>query len=80
MGNNLALALLDLTQAGASLLIKSSLEPHQEVELELYSSGYPKHIRVPGSVVWSVAAQEGAYCIGVRFDRYLAYADLQRLT
>jgi hypothetical protein len=80
IGPDLALALLDLSQAGASLLAKEALGPKQPVVVELYGVAYPKEVHVPGRVARCAPAPEGAYRVAVRFERYLTYAELQCLT
>jgi hypothetical protein len=74
------LSLLELSQTGASLLLKSALEPNQSVEVELFGVGYPKTVRVEARVVRCAATPEGAYHVGLRFERNLPYPELQRLT
>jgi hypothetical protein len=80
LGPDLALALLDLSQTGARLLVKSALPLKQPVELELYGVAYPKTVRIEALVVHCAPTQEGAYHVGVRFERYLPYPELVRLT
>jgi hypothetical protein len=79
-GPDLALALIDLSQTGASLLVKVALEPKQPVELELYAVGYNKNYRVEAVVVRCEPTPEGTYLVGVRFERYLTYTELLRIT
>jgi hypothetical protein len=80
LGPNLALSLLELSQTGASLLVKTALEPNQPVELELDGACYPKTVRVEARVVRSAPAPDGAYHVGLRFKRDLPAATLSRLT
>jgi hypothetical protein len=77
---DLARALLDLSLTGARLLLKEPLEPRQALVLELYHVAHPKEVRVESRVARWAATPEGAYLIGVRFERNLPYAELQRLT
>jgi hypothetical protein len=80
LGPDLALALLDLAQSGASLLVKAPLEPKQLVVIELDGVICPKPVSLDAQVVRCDPTPEGAYVVGVRFQRNLPYAELQRLT
>jgi hypothetical protein len=79
MGRNLAVAMLDLSESGARLIVKAPVTPGETVELLLSGPGVPKPCRGPGRVVWSVLLPDGTHAIGVALDKRLAYADLQRL-
>jgi hypothetical protein len=79
IGPDLAVALMDLSQVGALILLKAALEPKQRVVLELYSVASPKPVNVEARVVRCEPAAEGTCLVGVRFERNLPYAELQRL-
>jgi hypothetical protein len=80
LGPDLALALLDLSQTGALLLLKVPLELKQPVAVELFSTAYPKPVSVDARVARCTPTPEGTYLVGVRFERNLSYADVHRLT
>jgi hypothetical protein len=79
LGPNLALAILDVSEAGIRLRVRELLEPGQEVEIGLEGLANSRPLRVPASVVWCVPTAEGDYCVGLQFDRRLTYADLHML-
>ncbi|MFQ3649662.1 MAG: PilZ domain-containing protein [Gemmataceae bacterium] len=78
LGPNIAIQLLDLSESGVRLLLREPMELGQEFELMLEGPGSrPK--RHLARVVWCVAAQDGSYVIGAKFDKYLPYPELLSL-
>lgn len=73
LGPNLALSVLDLSEAGVRLVVKTPLEPGREVSVGLEGQSHSRPILRVGAVVWCLAAADGAYCIGVRFEKELPY-------
>jgi hypothetical protein len=76
----MALTLLDVSETGARLLIQDSLAPGQEVEITFESIALHRPVKRTGTVVWCVAAQDGTYGVGVRFEKFLGFSDWQALT
>jgi hypothetical protein len=75
---DVALALLDLSENGARLVIREALAPGQRVYLVLEGPvGRPA--RRQGAVAWSVAAADGTYCVGVKLLRRLGEEELRSL-
>jgi hypothetical protein len=79
LGPNVALAALDVSEQGARLVLKEPLEPGQQAQIHLSGLGYRRPLKVLATVVWVVPAADGTYCVGLRFDKSLRYADLQLL-
>jgi hypothetical protein len=79
LGPNIALSLLDVSEAGARVVVKEPLKPRQEVEVTFCGIGHRKPVRVVADVVWCVPAGPGTYLIGLRLQRYLTYQDLHEL-
>jgi hypothetical protein len=79
LGSNLARGLLDVSESGARLRVHSELKPGGEVQIGLLGPGHMRPVKLEARVVWCVAAAEGDFIAGVEFQRYLSYADLQRL-
>jgi hypothetical protein len=79
LGTNQAVSLLDVSETGIRLVVKSALEKGQEIILELLGPGHIRPVKVPAIVIWSVATADGTHCIGARFQRRLPYADMQKL-
>jgi hypothetical protein len=79
LGPNLAISLLDISESGVRLTLKSGLEPGQEVNLTLESVAHIRPLKSKGKIIWCVAAQDGSFCVGVRLDKYLPYQEIARL-
>jgi hypothetical protein len=78
LGANLAVSVLDLSESGVRLVVKTELRPGQgvEVHLEHLTS---RAVKVPAEVVWCLPGADGRFVVGARFVRPLAYADLLAL-
>jgi len=79
LGANLAMALLDVSESGVRLTLKSALEPGQEVNLAFEGIGHRRPLKSNGKVVWCVPAQDGSFCVGIRLDKYLPYQEISKL-
>ena len=79
-GPNLALAVLDLSETGARLVIKEALEPGRKVYINLEGKEDARPVLRGGDVVWSLPTADGRYCIGVHFHKPLQPGDLLSLT
>jgi len=77
VGNvQLAQALLDVSRSGARLLVRSELEKGTVVQIAL---PWPTKAQQPAetaTVAWCVAAANGAFCVGVQFQRVLSEEEL----
>jgi hypothetical protein len=80
LGPNLAVSILDISETGIRLMVNRSLEKNEEIEINLLSLGNPRPMKLLANVVWSVAAAEGNYCVGARFQKRIQYSDFSRLT
>jgi hypothetical protein len=79
-GRNLASVVLDLSEAGARLLVTAPLEAGQEVVLGVEGPAYQQPLRRHGTVVWSYQVTEGVHAVGVRLDERLDGDDIQQVT
>jgi hypothetical protein len=79
LGRNIALAVLDVSETGARLMVREALEPGREVEVGLEGLGHRRPVKCTGRVIWSLETAEGTYCVGIHFQRALPYADLLQL-
>ena len=79
LGANLALAMLDLSEDGAALLLKEPLQNGEEVQLEFSRAARYWHCCIPAEAVWCILAADDNYCAGLRFSRRLAYRDVQEM-
>lgn len=80
LGPNLALSLLDVSETGVRLVVKEDFKVRQEVEITLLGIGHQRPLQLMGEVTWCVATADGNHCVGVKFQRFLSYTDLQQLT
>ena len=80
LGPNLALAVLDVSEAGARLLLGAALPKGQEVEISLAGPGIQRDVTRLGEVVWSVQTADGSHCVGIRFHKRIEYSSLQDLS
>jgi len=79
LGPNVALKLLDVSEAGARLIVKVPLPEHIEIEVNLCGIGHRRPVKTIAEVIWCVPAAGGTYQVGLKFLRYLTYHDLQEL-
>jgi PilZ domain len=79
LGHNVAAAVLDVSEAGARLLLTVKLAEGAEFELNFESAG-SRPIKLLAIVVWSMESADGRFVTGVRFQKALSYADLQALS
>jgi hypothetical protein len=79
LGPNLAIKLLDVSETGARLVVSEELAAGQEVEVELEALGLKNRTKMVSSICWQLKLEDGSFCVGVRFDKQLNYADWQNL-
>jgi hypothetical protein len=76
LGADLAVALLDVSEYGARVLVQAALAKGQEIEIELESLAHSRPLKRLANVTWCVPTIHGSWCAGVRFQKILTYADL----
>lgn len=79
LGKDLAVALQDLSEEGARLLVKEEFPVGAEVEITLSGVGVQKRIVALATVIWCKAETQH-FSIGVRFRDRLSYVDFFNLT
>jgi hypothetical protein len=79
VGVNVAVSVLDLSDAGVRLILNAPLERNQELTVSLSVPGKGRPLKALARVVWSVETAEGTYCVGAAFHRRLAYGDFINL-
>jgi c-di-GMP-binding flagellar brake protein YcgR len=79
LGPDVAFKILDLSETGASLIVKAAVREGEDIELVFCSPGFPRPLSCPAEVVWSVALADGSHGIGVNFTKHLSTAQRQRL-
>jgi hypothetical protein len=79
LGTNLAVSLLDISESGVRLIIKSALDAGQEVNLTFEGIAHQRPLKSTGRIVWCVPTQDGNCCVGIKLDKYLPYQEIARL-
>jgi len=80
LGPNLTVKVLDLSETGACLIVKTALKQGEETELLLSGPSFARPLQCPAQVVWSVTLADGCHGIGVNFVKPLRSAERQRLS
>jgi len=79
LGGNMAVSVLDVSDAGIRLILSAPLERNQELSVCLSVPGKGRPLKALARVVWSVETAEGTYCVGAAFQRRLAHTDFLNL-
>jgi hypothetical protein len=79
LGPNVATAALDVSDSGARLIVKETMDLACEVEIIINAYGIRKPIRRVALVRWQLELAEGGYCIGAEFQKRIDYRDWQNL-
>jgi hypothetical protein len=67
-GQDLALAILDVSASGARLLVRGTLTIGQEVEVCMYPVTIPAGFQKTGRIAWAASLPGGYFSVGVQFD------------
>ena len=76
LGPNLAVHLLDLSEAGAGVFMKGALQQNDEVEVRLSVSGVRSSIKRIARVRWVTKLETGYFLMGLQFERPIPSADV----
>ena len=79
LGPNLALSVLDLSEAATRIAVKAALTAGQEVEINLSEPSLGRPVKRLAVVVWCVEREPGTWWSAAKFGRYLEYSELIRL-
>jgi hypothetical protein len=79
LGPNLTATILDISETGVRLILKTELPAGQDVEVLLHGGGYGKPCKRLAKVKWSLRLANGTFCTGIQFERAVRYAEIQRL-
>jgi hypothetical protein len=80
LGPNLGVALRELSETGAQLIVNEALEKRQEIEIEFHRPAHGRPLKVLAEVVWVRPEPGETFAVGTRFRRRLEYGDFQILT
>lgn len=78
-GPDTALAVVNLSDAGARLRLREPLEVGQLVEVDLLAPAWRQPVRRSGVVVWSREFEDGTCQAGIFFAKGLTPVDLRDL-
>lgn len=78
--DNLALALLDVSEGGLRVLLSEPLSRGQGTRVTLGGADRSEPVTLPATVVWCVDAPAGGYCVGLQLQPQLSEDDLSSLT
>lgn len=79
LGKDLAVAVQDVSEEGARLLVKEDLPTGTELEICLVGVGMAKRVAVVGNVMWC-KPEASHFSIGVKFRERMSYGDYFNLT
>ena len=80
LGANHALSVLDISETGLRLLVKTALNLGQEVLITLEGPGHPRPVKRIGRVIRSLTNDDGTFLVGIRLEKTLDYRDVANLT
>ena len=78
VGANIAVTVLDVSETGLRLVVRQELKPGHEFEINLSTVG-SKTVKTIAQVMWSVAAADGTFVVGAKFQKAISYPDLHDL-
>jgi Tfp pilus assembly protein PilZ len=79
-GANLTSAVLDLSQAGARLLVTAPLEVGEKVVLGVQGPSCPRALTLAGTVVWTLKVSTSGYAVGIRLKEHLGCDAIEQVT
>ena len=79
LGPDLALLLIDVSEDGVGVRLKSAVELKAEVEVELLAPGFRKPLKRQGIVRWVRQLEDGTFAAGIQLHRRLSYAEVDQI-
>lgn len=79
MGPDLSVGVVDISQEGVRIRLKTAVCPGEQVEVALWPPGGLRSVRGPAVVCWCRPAADGTAQAGVRFRVRLTANDLNKL-
>ena len=61
------------------MVLSTEVRRGQEIEISLENVSH-RPVKVMAEVIWALPTSDGHFCVGARFKRHLADADLLALT
>jgi PilZ domain len=79
LGQNLAIALVDVSEDGLGLRLKAALGFGEEITIELNLPGVGKPLKLVADVRWCTALGDGSFHVGVKLRRRLMHGEVSNL-
>jgi hypothetical protein len=79
-GPNLTSVVLDLSEAGARLIVTAPLEVGEEVVLGLEGPAYETPLTRSGKIVWSFQINAKGFAVGIRLEERFEGDDVEQVT
>ncbi len=79
LGNDLAVGVLDLSELGIGLILKSAVDEGQELMVYLATPGGSRVRTIPARVIWCQPLPDGNFRVGAEFARRMPYGELTDL-
>ena len=76
LGADVAVAIVDISDCGACLVVSAEFKKGEEAELILVGVGRSKPLKVMGEIRSCVPDGEDTFRVGLRFRKRVAYAEL----
>ena len=80
LGPNLAIALVDVSEVGARLMVKTPLEKGQTVVITLEGREHVRPIKLLASVNRSEQDADGVWQLAVLWEKRLTFAEIAKIT
>jgi hypothetical protein len=77
-GKRFAAQFLDISEGGLRIVIPASVN-EDWVDISILGPNIAKPIKRFAKVVWSLALKEGAFCVGLEFQRRLSFAEFLQI-
>jgi hypothetical protein len=68
-------SVLDVSETGIRLVLKTALPKGQEIEVRLENFSV-RPIKAAARIIWSMPTADGKFCAGASFDKPLPYASV----
>src|SRR4051812_1813885 len=75
LGPDIAVGVLDLSDTGVRMIIKSAVAVKKDVEITISGYGMMKAMKVLATIRWVVAIENGQFCIGAEFQKRIPYRE-----
>jgi hypothetical protein len=79
MGANRALSILDVSETGIRMVLKTPPKVGEEMQINLESIVDKRAHALAATVIWCATLADGNHAVGARFQKPLPYAVLQSL-